>query len=304
MLVNPFTDYLQLEKNYSPKTVTAYKADILAFSTFCKTEYGEEDVDEANYAQLRRWIIKLSEENISNRSINRKIASLKAYYTFLLKVQRIHQNPLATHKSLKTPKKAQPPFSEKEMQEALHNLEGNTDFEGVRDKLIIELLYATGIRRKELIHIKTEDISIPQKALKVLGKRNKERLIPLLPSILPSLENYLQLREGVKTNTSGNFLFLLENGKKLYDTFVYRLVHHHLSKVSPKEKKSPHIIRHAFATHLLNNGANLNAVKELLGHASLASTEVYTHNSLMELKKTYKKAHPRSINPIDNDNHV
>src|SRR5690606_12090080 len=206
----------------------------------------------------------------------------------------IKLNPLTKHKALKTSKKIQIPFSESEINTAIDDLYYEDGFEGVRDKLIIELFYSTGIRRIELVELKLASIDFQNNTLKVLGKRNKERLVPLLNSVVQSLHHYLKTRSELKTIVDTDMLFLTKNGVKVYETLVYRIINNYFSKASSKVKKSPHILRHSFATHLLNEGADLNAVKELLGHSSLAATQVYTHNSIAELKKVHINAHPRS----------
>jgi integrase/recombinase XerC len=236
----------------------------------------------------------LVDSGISNRSINRKISSLNTYYKFLQKIEAIGTNPLAKHKALKTNRKVQIPFSEQEMNTVLDELALETDFEGLRNKLIVELFYATGIRRIELIQIKLNDIDLHNKTLKVLGKRNKERYIPLISSVIDTLNAYMIERNSLNLIIDKNYLFLTKKGLKIYETLVYRIINDYFSKASSKVKRSPHILRHSFATHLLNQGANLNAVKELLGHTSLAATQVYTHNSISELKKVYSNTHPRS----------
>lgn len=294
MHLEKFIDYLEKEKNYSLHTSNAYMKDIESFSEFCSNEFDGIDIDEVNYPILRSWVISLVNNNISNRSVNRKIASLKAYYKFLLRTSVIKVNPLSKHKALKTPKKIEIPFSNKEIDAVLNDISFTNDFEGYRDKLIIELFYTTGIRRNELINIRLNDLDFFNKSLKVLGKRNKERIVPLLPYLVAVIEEYLVYRNEVETENSDGYLFLVKKGNKIYETLVYRIINEYFSKVSSKVKKSPHIIRHSFATHLLNEGADLNSVKELLGHSSLASTQVYTHNSITELKKVYSKAHPRN----------
>ncbi|MFI2743838.1 tyrosine-type recombinase/integrase [Zhouia sp. PK063] len=294
MHITQFTDYLSLEKKYSLHTVNAYVKDVTSFSEFCKSTFSNEEIDEVSYHQIRNWIVALVEEGVSNRSINRKVASLKAYYKYLLKIKIIEFNPLAKHKALKTSKKIEVPFSEKEMESVLIAVDFEDTFEGWRDKLIIELFYATGMRRSELINIKLNDIDFSACQIKILGKRNKERIVPLLNSVLQNIQKYLVFRENVFGNQELGYLFLLSSGNKLYDTFVYRVINSYFSKASLKEKKSPHVLRHTFATHILNKGADLNSVKELLGHSSLASTQVYTHNSINELKNVYKNAHPRN----------
>ncbi len=289
-----FTDYLSLERKYAKHTVQAYLADISSFAVFFEEHFGVVAIATADYVQIRRWIIDLSDSGLSNRSINRKIASLKAYYKFLLKTEQLSVNPLAKHRALKTAKKIQIPFSEQEVLDVVHGLEDGEGFRDLRDKLIVELFYATGMRRAELVSLEVADIDFSNKQLKVLGKRNKERYVPLLPSVLETLRQYLVVREGLVSQGLGLPLLLTEKGCKIYETLVYRVINGYFSRVSSKEKKSPHILRHSFATHLLNEGANLNAVKELLGHSSLASTEVYTHHNIKQLHKVYDNAHPRN----------
>lgn len=293
MAFTSFLDYLSLEKKYSSHTVTAYKTDLEAFANFCLDIYQDSSILQVNYAQIRSWIVHLVDAGISNRSVNRKIASLKAYYKFQLKIGVLKVNPLAKHQALKTTKEVVLPFSKKEMEEVLSQLEFADNFEGVRNKLIITLLYATGMRRAELVNCKVSDINISSKTIKILGKRNKERIVPLLNETLEVYHHYILEREKVKNTKSNNYLFLTKTGNKIYPELVYRIINMYFSEASTKAKKSPHILRHTFATHLLANGANLNAVKELLGHASLASTQVYTHNSIAELKKAHT-AHPRN----------
>ena len=291
---NKFHDYLLLEKNYSQHTVTAYLNDISFFESFLAHVFEDDNLLNVNYNQIRSWIVYLSDDGISNSSINRKISSLKSYYKFLLKTKQINSSPLFKHKALKAPKKIQIPFSEKEVDSVLNQIGYAPGFEGIRDKLIVDLFYTTGIRRTELIHLKVQNVDLSNKTIKVIGKRNKERIIPLLPIIEEQLKIYLSERSGLQDVKDEEFFFLLLNGVKLNDSFVYRLINYYFSNVSEKVKKSPHILRHTFATHLLNNGADINSVKELLGHSSLASTQVYTHNSLAELQKVYNSAHPRN----------
>ena len=289
-----FREYLQLEKNYSPHTVLAYWNDIVSFESFNSLHFDQYDIDQANYSQIRSWIVSLVDAKVSNVSVNRKMASLKAYYKFLLKTKQIEASPLLKHKALKTPKKIQIPFSEKEVDAVLLIMQNPVGFEAVRDKLIVDLLYTTGMRRTELIHLKLANVNFGASTIKVLGKRNKERIIPILPLINCQLESYHKERNGLENIIDEEYFFLSKKGVKINESFVYRLINSYFSSVSEKVKKSPHILRHTFATHLLNNGADLNSVKELLGHSSLASTQVYTHNSLTELKKVYKQSHPRN----------
>lgn len=296
-----FIDYLLLEKKYSAHTILAYRNDLDGFLEFVESNYddldlaaGEVGIKTVNYGIIRSWIVFLVDSGISNRSINRKISSLKSYYKFLLKTKQIEENPLAKHKALKMSRKLQVPFSEKEIDDVIRLLSEEKGFEGLRNRLIVELFYATGIRRAELVNLKISQVSISEKTIKVLGKRNKERIIPLLPSIELTLNQYLREREELSIIEDEEFLLLSKKGIKIYETLVYRVINSYFSKASEKVKRSPHILRHSFATHLLNEGADLNAVKELLGHASLASTQVYTHNSMAQLKRVYKNSHPRN----------
>ncbi|RKS95456.1 integrase/recombinase XerC [Flavobacterium limicola] len=288
-----FRDYLSLEKKYSPHTITAYCNDINSFESFNKIHFDQDNIEQVNYGQIRNWIVSLVDDSVSNVSVNRKIASLKAFYKFLLKTKQIEVSPLLKHKALKIPKIIQIPFSEKEMTAVLDQMQNTVGFEEVRNKLIIDLLYTTGVRRAELIHLKMENVDLSSNTIKVLGKRNKERILPVLPMISDQFSLYVKERTSLLAIVDNDYFFLTKKGLKLNESFVYRLINSYFSTVSEKVKKSPHILRHTFATHLLNNGADLNSVKELLGHSSLASTQIYTHNSLAELKTIYKDAHPR-----------
>ena len=294
MSFKPFSDYLLLEKNYSALTVKAYQNDLETFLGFVEKEYETGSIKDVNYSQIRSWIVFLVESELSNRSINRKVSALNTFYKFLLKVGDIEINPLAKHKALRTSKKVQIPFSEAEIKTVLDDLNFDDDFESVRNKLIIELFYSTGIRRIELVELKLATIDFNNKSLKVLGKRNKERIVPLLSSVVQTARTYLIKRAELESVSDVEYLFLTKKGVKIYETLVYRIINEYFSLASSKVKKSPHILRHSFATHLLNQGADLNAVKELLGHSSLASTQVYTHNSIAELKKVHVNSHPRS----------
>ncbi|WP_281298226.1 tyrosine-type recombinase/integrase [Flavobacterium limnophilum] len=289
-----FRDYLELEKKYSPHTVNAYLNDICFFESFNKNQFHQENIDQANYSQIRTWIVSLVDDGISNVSVNRKMQSLKAYYKFLLKTKQIEVSPLLKHKALKTSSTLQIPFSEKEVVDVLNQMQNPVGFEEIRNKLIIDLFYTAGIRRAELIHLKIGNVNVLGNTIKVLGKRNKERIIPLLPIVSGQLILYFNERTRLETVTYNDFFFLTKKGLKLNESFVYRLINTYFSTVSEKIKRSPHMLRHTFATHLLNNGADLNSVKELLGHSSLASTQIYTHSSLSELKKVYEEAHPRN----------
>jgi integrase/recombinase XerC len=292
-LVDAFLEYLNLEKKYSAHTITAYKNDLQSFKKFLEMEYAQENLREVHYSQIRNWIVNLVDIKVSNRTVNRKVSALKSFFTFLQKTKQIDYNPLSKHKSLKIEKRLQVPFSFKEINTVINDIdkEANDDFESLRNRLIVELFYSTGIRRAELINIKQRDVSFSDKTIKILGKRNKERFVPLLGSVIQTLNRYLALKKEFEIGLEE--LFITEKGNKIYETLVYRIINHYFGQVSSKEKRSPHILRHSFATHLLNEGADLNSVKDLLGHSSLASTQVYTQNSLDVLKKVYNKAHPR-----------
>ena len=287
-----YQDYLVKEKNYSPLTVRAYLDDINSFQEYLKEQ--SINLEEVVYPNIRSWIVVLMEHNMSTTSVNRKISALKSFYKFLLKVKQISVNPLLKHKSLKTAKKVQIPFSEKEINDVFLDNDCMNDFEGIRNRLILELFYTTGIRRAELINLKLSSINEIQKSIRVVGKRNKERVIPMLDCTLNLYRIYKTQRNNLEQINDKEMLILSKTGHKVSESFVYRLINDYFSTVSKKEKKSPHVLRHSFATHLLNNGADLNSVKELLGHASLSSTQIYTHSSLAELKKVYQQAHPRS----------
>jgi len=289
-----FVNYLCLEKNYALNTIKAYERDLQLFQVFSETTFGTTALNEVSYSLIRSWIVLLVDQGKSNVTINRKIASLNAYYNFALKSGQIAQSPLLGHKSLKVQRKIALPFSEKEMDELFSKIPFPDDFEGSRDRLIVALLYATGMRRAELIGLQTFQVDLGVLQIKVLGKRNKERIIPLISSLVPLIKAYLSQRTALPKRIDEAYFFLLPSGKKLYETLVYRVINHYFGLVSTKVKKSPHMLRHTFATHLLNRGADMQSVKELLGHASLASTQVYTHNNMAALKKAYGNSHPRN----------
>ncbi|MEF3079959.1 tyrosine-type recombinase/integrase [Winogradskyella poriferorum] len=294
MSLKAFSEYLALEKNYSQHTVLAYIRDLEMFQEFLNENHNSEIIENVDYSEIRQWIVELVNGGLSNRTINRKVSSLNSYYKFLQKSQQLEANPLRKHKALKVGKKVQLPFSKEELKQVLEGSIEVVDFESARNRLIIELFYATGIRRIELVNIKLSDLDLSKNQIKVLGKRNKERYMPLLSSLVETLDIYLNYRNTLPKTIDKEHLFLTKKGVKIYEMLVYRIINKYFSVASSKAKCSPHVLRHSFATHLLNEGADLNAVKELLGHTSLAATQVYTHNSISELKKVYAKSHPRN----------
>lgn len=288
-----FKNYLRFEKRLSPHSVLAYTNDLDQFYIYLKSAYSLDDIKEVNHSIIRSWIVSLMENKISARSVNRKISTLKSYYKFLLREKVLEINPMHKIQSPKNPKRLPVFVEESKMNALIEDVSFGDDFEGRRNLLIIELLYSTGMRRIELVNLKESDINFRNNTIKVLGKRSKERLIPITPEIESLIKEYLE-RRNKNVQTKDDYLFLTEKGNHIYPGAVYRIVKGSLEKVTTLAKKSPHVLRHTFATHLLNNGANLNAIKELLGHASLAATQIYTHNTIEKLKSVYSKAHPKA----------
>ncbi|WP_068597324.1 tyrosine-type recombinase/integrase [Vaginella massiliensis] len=291
--IQKFLDYLLLEKRYSQHTVKNYAIDLRDFKDFFFEEELTYEIEHATKNHIRAFVMRLSQNKLSDRSINRKLTTLRSFYKFLMKIGLISTAPTSQIKSLKTKKEVLVPLTETETQK-LFEYEGlfpNT-FEGIRDRLILNLFYQTGMRRSELIQLKTNQIDYHQKTIKVIGKRNKERLLPVADQLLEELARYQKLRSEVALEGDLTF-FITTIGKPLYDKFVYNLVKYYLSHITNKKKKGPHVLRHTFATQLLENDADLNAVKELLGHSSLSSTQIYTHSSIHILKKVFNQAHPR-----------
>lgn len=287
-----YVRYLRLEKKYSEHTILAYNNDILVFLTFLQ----QSGFDSWNieYAAVRSWIVQLSESKISNRSINRKISALQSFYLFLLRVGDVDKNPLAVHRSLKVEKKLQLPFSIDEIQRVRDLIKQEKGFVAIRDLVIIELLYSLGLRRSELCNIQLRDVDFSNSVIKVIGKGNKARFIPILSSVVELLSHYIKERVGFCSDKKKiDFLLVDNKGSKVSEMFVYRLINLYFSNVTSKDKKSPHMLRHSFATHLLEGGADMNSIKELMGHESLSSTEIYAQVNLKELKKMYLQSHPR-----------
>jgi integrase/recombinase XerC len=294
MLIEKFIEYLRVEKNYSNHTITAYKTDLNNFNDFLFQSGTKTKIENIDYKVIRSWIVKMVNDNISNRTINRKISSLKSFYKFLIKTDTIISSPLIAHSPLKQSKKIQVPFSKEEINTLLDNDYFNKDYNGTLKKTIILFFYYTGVRRIELISLKSSNVNLELSTLKVLGKRNKERIIPILPKLKKSINYYQELKSKSFKNLDLDLLFISKDGKQLSEKFVYRTVNEYFNLVSPKVKKAPHVLRHSFATHLINEGADINSVKELLGHASLSATQVYSHTSMERIKEVFQNSHPRA----------
>ncbi len=289
-----FFNYLEFEKRCSKHTITAYKADVNQFFEFLQEYYGSVLIESITHKEVRKWIGFLDDQNIIARSINRKLASINAFFKFLNREEVIHFNPLDKVISLKTPSRLPTFVKEVEMELLLDEVSFGDDFEGIRDKLLIELLYGTGMRLSEIMNIKNRDLDLSRGVVKVLGKRNKERLIPLHLPLRKAIIHYISIRDAFFVDTIHPHLFLTEKGDQIYEKLIYRVVNKYLGMVTTLSKKSPHILRHTFATILLNKGAELNAIKELLGHSNLSATEIYTHNNFESINAVYNQAHPRA----------
>ena len=296
-MTEKFLKYIKYEKRYSLNTYIAYKNDLEQFYTFISNTYEISEISAVTHQMIRSWLASLMETGIQARSINRKITTIKSFYKYLLKERVLSTNPTIKIVSPKTPKKL-PVFVEEVNMETL--LDNKNDFSEeylqYRNILIIEVFYNTGIRLTELINLKQEDIDFVNLTIKVLGKRNKERIIPITKDLKDKFLLFSKLKEnqGIISKDKLSFVFLTNNGKKVYPKLVYRIVNYYLSGITTINKKSPHVLRHTFATHMLNNGADLNAIKEILGHSNLSATQVYTHNTINKLKSIYKQAHPRA----------
>ena len=286
-----FLEYIKFEKRYSVHTISSYSRDLCQFESFLSEAYELDDLLEAGHQMVRSWIVNLMELGISARTVNRKLSTLKSFYKFSLRQGWVRNNPMTKVVAPKMAKKL-PDFVEKEKMQMLFDEDVFSDeFTSIRDRLLLEMLYSTGIRLSELIGLKESDVS--KDSIKVLGKRNKERIIPIGSSLEKLIQEYLNKKKQV-TLLDTQHLFVTDKGDKLYDKFVYRKVNYYLGVVTTANKKSPHVLRHTFATHMLNNGADLNAIKELLGHANLSATQVYTHNTIEKLKNIHTQAHPRA----------
>lgn len=289
-----FLKYLQFEKRFSVNTVKSYSNDLTQFIIYIEKQFSLTEPEKANEKNIRSWIVYLMENGFSSLTVNRKISTLKTFYKFLQLQGYALSNPMDRVVSPKTTKKIPLFVEEKQITALLDDNSFGTDFSGLRNRTIIETFYNTGIRLSELIGIKNSDVDLYNNTIKVLGKRQKERIVPIHSSFAQTLKNYMQSKNSEFGKIEHDYFFITDKGEKLYEKFVYRIVNKYLTVVTTIEKKSPHILRHTFATHMLNHGADLNAIKELLGHASLSATQVYTHNTFEKLKTIYKQAHPRA----------
>lgn len=291
--IESFANYLKYERQYSDHTITSYVKDIDQYTQYLITHLDLTDIGLANHLHVRSWVVHLMDNDYAAKSVNRKLSSIKTFYKYQKKIGQLLTNPAAKINGPKLSKRLPTVVRKDDIDRGLAVLEEQNTFEAQRDLMLINLLYQTGIRRAELINLKDTDVNVSRKSIKVLGKGNKERLIPISVDLSNMIEGYIALRDAEFDNCD-EFLIVTDRGKKMYPKFVYGKVKRWISGVSTVEKRSPHILRHSFATHLADNGAELNAIKELLGHSSLAATQIYTHNSIERLKDVYNKAHPRA----------
>lgn len=287
-----FIEHLRYEKRYSKHSLIAYEGDLRQWATFLKEQYEVVQLNEVNSSMIRSWLVARMEDGLEARSINRKITALKSFYRYAVRSNWVTVNPMGKISSPKVAKRLPVYVEAQKLELLLDHTIFEDSFNGRRDHLILELFYGTGMRLSELLGLAVEDVNLRSLQLKVTGKRNKQRIIPIFPSLAAQIEKFLVERNAIQTTHST--LLVMEDGKSLYPVLVYRVVNKHLSLVSTQQKRSPHVLRHSFATEMLNKGADLNAIKEILGHANLSATQVYTHNTIEKLKSAYKQAHPRA----------
>ena len=292
MTVNHFIQYITYERRYSENTIKAYKNDLDSFQQFLLTAFEHNNLTDVNTDMVRTWVVNMMDEGISSRSVNRKLSSLKSFYRYLLKEGKIKQNPVSKIQTLKTANQLPVYFEKGQLNTYLESEPLSDDLSVIRDRLVIDLLYTAGIRRSELIGLKETSVNFANNTIKVLGKRNKERIIPLSKKMMDRIHCYLELKNKTFESPSA-FLIVTNKGGQVYPKLVWNIVNKELLGIT-SDKKSPHVLRHSFATHMLNSGADLNTIKELLGHASLSATQIYTHNTIEQLKNIYTKAHPRA----------
>jgi len=293
-MIQAFIDYLKFEKRYSAHTIRSYSDDLEAFVAYLKAEFGEQGVQEVSPAMVRSWLAALKDGGMSSRSINRKISSLRSFYKYLLRMGEVVQSPMVAIVAPRAARRLPVFVEQQQMSELFSEVEFPDDWEGLTDRLLLALLYNTGMRLSELINLKESQVNDATRVIKVLGKGNKERVIPVSGMLLEAVRDYQEKKRVLLERADEGVLLVGKSGRRLYPKYVYRVVQRYLAQVTTIEKKSPHVLRHTFATHLMNEGAELNSVKELLGHASLAATQVYTHNTIEKLKDIYKKAHPKA----------
>ena len=294
-MIDSFVNYLEFEKKASPHTVDAYRRDLTQFEEFASLSFEQIEISEAQHPELRAWVIDLVDSGLSTTSVNRKIATLRSYYKFLLRSRIISKDPTYKLKGLKNPKKLPEFVQEEAIKSVLDESVYQPTFEGQRDKMVMEFLYLTGVRLSELIGLQWSDINLIEDSVKVLGKRKKERIIPITRGLKQNILLYKKVFEERFSKVGQTDYFIVSNQQKQsYPMMIFRIVRHYLDLFAQTSKRSPHVLRHTFATHLLNKGADLNAVKDLLGHASLAATQVYTHNSMEKLKAVFEQAHPKA----------
>ena len=292
MNIQSFLQYIRFEKRFSTHTVRAYQSDLEQFSKYLLETYEVNESSAVIHPMIRSWIVQLMEAGVTSRSINRKITTLKTFFKFQLRKEEVIVNPMLKVQAPKTSKRLPVFIDQAKMELLFHEKNFGKEFEGIRDRLVLELLYSTGMRLSELVGLTDSSVDVYKSQLKVLGKRNKERLIPFTSKLTSAIKEYIEVRN--KSFPATTSFFVTDAGKPMYSKFVYRIVTRRLGEVTTLDKKSPHVLRHTFATHMLNNGADINSVKELLGHANLSATQVYTHNTIEKLKKVYKQAHPRA----------
>jgi len=292
--IDSFLNFLRFEKRSSPHTILAYQNDLESLAAFLVVECALDKPEEATHLYIRSWIVKMMEDGIGPRSVNRKITAVRSFFKYLMRQGLVKINPLLRIQGPKSPSRLPVFVEEDKMEQLLTKVDFGEGYEAIMKKLIVELFYGTGMRLSELIHLKTNDVDFYQSSLKVLGKRNKERVIPIGKILQSQLSQFIELRKNAKAGKFDSYLFVHENGKKLSEMFVYSLINFYLGLVTTLDKKSPHVLRHTFATHMLNHGADLNAIKEILGHANLSATQIYTHNTIEKLKDIHRQAHPKA----------
>jgi len=292
--INEFLNYLTFQKRYSRHTILSYKNDLTSFFDFAATQYNSKNISDINASMIRSWLASLKEVKIASKTVNRKISSLKSFFKYQLKLGKIEVSPMASILSLKISKRLPSFIEQKDINTLFNYVEFPETWEGKTERLLLAIFYYTGIRLSELINIKDLHVDKSNSTLKVLGKGNKERIIPINNQFINEVNYYILQKKVYFPQASNGFLLINKKGKKLYPKYVYNVVKKYLGSVSTNERKSPHVLRHTFATHLTNNGADINAIKELLGHSSLASTQIYTHNSIEKLKEVHRQAHPKS----------